>query len=256
MRGFFFEPNREFQCEDEGLPHYRHPDAPALTGSFPRPWQSLSPAERTARAHIRSDRTSIPLVPFKRGDWHDAKDIAQWAEARWKELSSVYRQVTRDNLGASEVDLIKQGKLAPFPGLPASLYWEGGGEVTVVAINWGEFTNDEIATCFRRWVKTNRPKNAPLPSGKGHKLKDWRARLVRLAVMRLLAHFTALEMVDDRQDKFPAIWKTRQFARRKWGDVTKWHDARREAGNTFRKFFPFLPAGEKPLSWNRQPPAK
>ena len=256
MRGFFFEPNIKYRSVDEELSNHRHPDAPTITGSFPQPWQSLSIAERNSRSHISSDRTAIPLVPFKRGEWYDARDIARWAEARSNEIFSTYRQVQSDNPGASEVELIEKDKLQPFPGVPASLFWAGGSEVTVVAINWADFTNDEIATYFRRWVKANRPKNAKSPSGQGHKPKDWRANLTRLAVMRLLARFTPLEIVDPRRNRFPAIWETKQFAGRKWSDVTKWHDARREAGKLFRKLFPFLPADEKPLSWGRQAPGK
>jgi hypothetical protein len=72
--------------------------------------------------------------------------------------------------------------------------------------------------------------------------------------MRLLSQFSALQIV--RQDSFPAIWETKQFSGRKWGDFTKWRDARRDAGKLFRKLFPFLPADEKPLSWGRQAPGK
>ena len=78
----------------------------------------------------------------------------------------------------------------------------------------------------------------------------------RTAVMRLLARFTPLQIVDPRFNKFPALWETEQFAARKWCDVSKWHDARREAGKAFRKFFHFLPIDEKPLCWKRQAPGK
>ena len=40
----------------------------------------------------------------------------------------------------------------------------------------------------------------------------------------------------------------------KWLDAGKWREARREARKTFHKLFPFLPKGEKPLSWERQSP--
>jgi hypothetical protein len=41
IRGFFFEPYVAYQCEHEKLPNYRHPDAPPITGSFPKAWQEL-----------------------------------------------------------------------------------------------------------------------------------------------------------------------------------------------------------------------
>jgi hypothetical protein len=74
--------------------------------------------------------------------------------------------------------------------------------------------------------------------------------------MRLLSRHKALEIVDDRQNKFAAIWKTKQFSGAKWADVNKWYDARRDAEKFFRKLFPFLPPDEKPLSWERKSPAQ
>lgn len=236
-------------------------DAPALrlgevhqiTGAFPRPWQSLTHAEKTYRKHIGSDVERIPLVPFERGISLDAKDILDWVKTQRQKAEAAREQVKRENPNLNEETLLRLGKLR-FPAIPPSVYWVGGREVTVVAINWGSFTNDEIANYFRRWVKTNRPQDYPVPTRQGHKLKDWRAQLTRLAAMRLLSHFTALQLVAD--DRFPEIWKTKQFSGRKWGDVTKWHDARREARDTFLKLFPFLPKGELPLSWKRRAPGK
>lgn len=259
MRGFFFEPDVKYQNINERLANYRHPGAPVITGSFPAPWQSLSKEERCERSGIRSDRTVIPLVPIKRGDWHDAADIARWAEGRWHELHDAYEKARQENPETSEVDLIKQGKLKEFPGIQPSLYWEGGGEVTVVSIQWSNFTNEELVQYFRRWVKANRPKHLGNPDARGHKPKDWRANLTRLAAMRLLARFTTKEILGTRRTMAVAacqpIHQAKQFASDKWGDPTKWHDARREAGKLFHKLFPFLPANEKPLSWERQAPA-
>lgn len=250
---------RGISCPPDGV----LPDAPPLkpgevhraTGSFPKPWQELTKEERAYRAHIGSDVERIPLVPFKRGDSYDAKDIVEWVTSRQRQRDTANERVRRENPKKSEEVLCREGKLL-FPEIRPSLFWAGGSEVTVVAIDWASFTNDEIATYFRRWVKANRPKNAKSPSGQGHKPKDWRANLTRLAVMRLLARFTPLEIVDPRRNRFPAIWETKQFAGRKWSDVTKWHDARREAGKLFRKLFPFLPADEKPHSWVRETPGK
>ena len=252
MRGFFFEPDVKYQNMDKGLSNYRHPSAPMLTGSFPEPWQSLSRDERCERSRIRNDRAVIPLVPIKRGGWHDAADIARWAEGRWQMLHAEFQKVRRENPETSEVDLVAQGKLKPFPDIQPSLYWAGGSEITVLTINWPDFTNDELVQYFRHWVKVNRPKQVKKPDARGHKPGDWRANLTRLAVMRLLSQFSALQIV--RQDSFPAVWKTKQFSGRKWGDFTKWRDARREAGKLFRTLFPFLPVNDKPLSWERQSP--
>lgn len=122
----------------------------------------------------------------------------------------------------------------------------------MVEIGWGNFTNEEIVTCFRKWVKANRPDEFPAPSRRGHKPNDWRANLTRLAVMRLMSCHTALDIVDPRRNQCPEVWRTKQFSRRKWADTTKWHDARREAGKLFRSLFPFLDKDEQPLSWKRQ----
>jgi hypothetical protein len=237
------------------------PDGPPLkpgevhraTGSFPKPWQSLTPTERRYRSHIGSDVERIPLVPFKRGISLDARDICEFTKSQAARAEAAREQVRRKNPNLNEETLLRLHKLE-YPEIKPALYWAGGNEVTVVSIDWGAFTNDEIVNYFRRWVKVNRPPQYPVPSRKGHKPKDWRAQLTRLAVMRLLSRFTALQMVAD--DCFPEIWKTKQFSGRKWGDVTKWHDGRREAGKLFRKLFPFLPADEKPLSWARLAPAK
>lgn len=226
-----------------------------LTGSFPKPWQALTAQERGYRSHIGTDVERIPLVPFERGIALDAKDILDCVKTQRAEADLERERVRHQNPKLNEEALLRLGKF-PFPEINPAVYWAGGREVTIVHIQWGAFTNDEIVNYFRRWVKVNRPRQYPVRSQKGHKFKDWRANLTRLAVMRLLARFTPLEIVDTRQDRFPAVWATRQFSRRKWGDVTKWHDARREAGKLFRQLFPFLPADEKPRSWNRGTPAK
>jgi len=239
------------------------PDGPPLkpgdvhraTGSFPKPWQMLTATERRYRSHIGTDVERVPLVPFKRGISLDARDILDWTKTQAAQAEAARQQVRRENPKLNEETLLRLHKLK-FPEIKPSLYWAGGSEVTVVSIDWGSFTNDEIVNYFRRWVKVNRPPQYPVPSGKGHKPGDWRADLIRLAVMRLLARFTPLEIVDPRRNGFPAVWETKQFAGRKWSDVTKWHDARREAGKEFRALFPFLPKDEKPISWERQKPGK
>jgi hypothetical protein len=219
------------------------------TGSFPRPWQELTRKERAYRAQIGNDVERIPLVPFERGLFLDAKDIVKSVAAQRRERDEANGKARREYPKLTEEALCRMGKLQ-FPDIRPSVIYGSGMEETIVRINWSAFTNDEIVNYFRRWVKTNRPAQYPVPSKKGHKPGDWRANLTRLAVMRLLSRFSALQIV--RQDSFPAVWQTNQFSGRKWGDFTKWRDARREAGKLFCKLFPFLPAEDKPLSWERQ----
>ena len=252
LRGVFFAPDDPHRIDK--------PDVAPTTNNFPQSWQELPANERTFRSRIRTDRTAIPLLPFERAHWTEAREIAKWAESRAQEIFAAFDEVRQANPDVSEVTLIEQGKLQPFPGIPPSLFWESGREFTVVAINWGTFTNDEIVNYFRRWVKENRPPQYPVPSRKGHKPGDWRANLTRLAVMRLLGRFTTKEILGTRRVMPVAacqpIHKAKQFASDKWGDPTKWHDARREAGKLFHKLFPFLMANEKPISWERPAPGK
>lgn len=223
LSGFFFN-----GAEDR-IP--RHPHAPPITGSFPAAWQSLSEDERKCRSHIRTDRKAIPLVPFQRGYSFFAADIARWCESQRKEAPRLGREI--------------------HPSLFSS-----GSETGVFQIEWGAFTNDELTEGFRQWVKANRPKRFPKPSGQGRKPGDMRAQLTRLAVMRLLSCYKASEIFTPRNDDTRAVLESKQFAGRKWLDATKWNDARREAGQVFRRLFPFLPPAEKPRSWERRPPGK
>jgi hypothetical protein len=240
------------------------PDAPPLkpgevhrtTGSFPKTWQALTVAERRYRSHIGTDVERIPLVPFGRGLFLDAKDIVKSVAAQRRERDEANEQARRENPKLTDEALCRMGKLQ-FPDIRPSVIYGSGMEKTIVRIDWSAFTNDEIVQGFRKWVKANRPEDIRVPDRKGrNKARDWRAQLTRLSVMRLLAHFTPLDIIDPRRNRFPAIWETKQFAGRKWSDVTKWHDARREAGKVFRALFPFLPKDEKPISWERQKPGK
>jgi hypothetical protein len=253
MAGCGFRPGRTSQSEDPARSNYRHPDAPPISGSFPAPWQSLTEAERKYRAHIGNDIEQLDIVPIKLAHWSWGKDIArvcQMLADRQHEQRKTWER------GSSRRD--DKGNLFTLPELAEirpGLRW-GFGETLLVDIAWRCFTNDEIANYFRRWVKHNRPREIPVPSNKGRKPGDLRAQLTRLAVMRLLSRFKPSDILIHRDDDGRAIWETKQFAGRKWFDATKWHDARREAGQFFRRLFPFLPVAEKPLSWERRPPGK
>jgi len=113
--------------------------------------------------------------------------------------------------------------------------WSSGAERTVISIQWAQFTDDEIAGYFRKWVKANRPKDIPAPDGKGKKLNDWCVALNRLGVMRVL---DTLTFADNR---FPGPLKDR--------GEKHCYAARKLAFKRFRELFPFLPKRDKPLSW-------
>ena len=258
VRGCTFEPEKVWQTSDPDKPNYRHPDAPPLTGSFPAPWQSLSTDERKFRSHISNNVEHLRIEPVKLSHWSWAKEIARECQQNSDEQYERRKDWERRYLRRDAAGNFFTTTDAPEPPT-GDLIWPrvrwGVGETLVLDIAWESFTNDEIASYFRKWLQSARPRQIPIPDGKGrNKARDWRANLTRLAVTRLLGRFTALEIVDDAEKKCSAVFESKQFSARKWADVTKWYDARREAGKLFRNLFPFLPVDEKPLSWNRSSP--
>lgn len=260
IRGCGFPAEMIWQSEDPEKPNYRHPEAPPITGRFPAPWQSLSEDERHFRARIQNDVEQLQIVPIKLAHWSWAKEIVRECQGASDKLHKSRRNWEKKFLRRDA-----KGNLFTVPNAPEPPQVEmprprtrwGVAETLLVDIAWECFTNDEISNYFRKWVKRARPKDIPGPDSKGrNKARDRRANLTRLAVMRLLFRFTASGIIGIRQNSFPAIWETKQFAGRKWADTTKWYDARREAGQLFHKLFPFLPINEKPLSWDGQAPGK
>jgi hypothetical protein len=230
LRGFFCP-------EEDVLPDapIRSNETPRLTGSFPNPWQTLTREEREFRAHIRTEVESISLVPFKRGISLDAKEITEWVSRQRQNRDVENERVRRENPNKSEGQLCAEGKLE-FSAIRPSLFWAGGKEVTVVQIEWATFTDEEIASCLRGWVKKNRPEQIPAPNRQGKKLSDWRVALNRLGLMRVLHEFT---FADHR---FPKALKNR--------GEKHCYAARKCAAKKFRELFPFLPQSDKPRSWS------
>lgn len=257
LHGFFCPPDGVLS---DALP-LRPGEVHRLTGSFPKPWQMLTKEEREYRAYVppRGVIDCHEFVPLRRGHSLDAKDIVRTVTQQQRLAEAEREQVRREHPNWCEDALQQWGKLR-YPDIRASVVYTSGTEKTVVEINWGIFTNDEIVQEFRKWVKANRPQGVPKPDNKGHKPGDWRAHLTRLATMRLLSRYTPKEIIGTKRAtpsvECQPIHSAKQFAGRKWGDSTKWYDARREAGKLFHSLFPFLPKDEKPLSWERQAPAK
>jgi hypothetical protein len=102
--------------------------------------------------------------------------------------------------------------------------------------------NEQIIETFRTWLKQNRPKQFPAPSGKGHKQISQRVALERLGILRLLHRFRPAEL----REQLPVAWKKYNSANRRWRK-----DAQK-AVSEFRQLFPIL-KDEHPLSW---PPKK
>lgn len=256
VRGCAFPPKRVYQSIDPKKTNYRHLDAPPITGKFPAPWQLLSEPERKYRSRIQTDVDRLQIVPIKMSHWFWAKEIArecQYAADAQHEQRKNWEAKYLSNGSNKSLSTKTNAPCPEFMEIRPRTRW-GKGETLMVDIAWECFTNDQIVNYFRRWVKVARPKAIPAPSDRGHKPGDWRAKLTRLAAMRLLSWFSASQLVKD--NKFAEVWETKQFAASKWCDLTKWHDARREARNIFHELFPFVPKDEKPRSWTRQVPVK
>ena len=235
------------------------PDAPPITGSFPDPWQSLADDEKKERARGPRFREHFRPAPVNLADWRMAREIVRrgdtWAGEQlrqWKEYEKRYlyknaEGYLRANPGAP--DLPDSPEMRPG-------FFIGDAETVLLEIAWNEFTNESIADYFRKVLPKLRPPTAPAPDRRGHKPRDVRADLTRLAAMRLLSRYTPVEILGNARRPELAecapIHKTKQFASDKWGDPTKWRDARREVLERLHQLFPFLPADEKPLSWRRE----
>lgn len=247
------EPDPEYEAfldaywsSDEGYMRYyetlRQHGGPAAL-----PWQLLQ-AERRGELcrQVGVHEVSQPLAPAKQ----------RQLEALWKANLVEWEPVRNQPGYDPDDDYMAWEESLPQVEEPGHDGEPHGETIVAFAVDFRKFSDKQIGEAFAAWLKANRPKDSPDPTGRGHKPGDWRARLTRLAVMRLLARFTAMDLVDTRRNRLPAIWKTKQFSGSKWADATKWHDARREAGRCFHELFPFLPPAEKPLSWERPAPGK
>jgi hypothetical protein len=238
LQGFFFSTETQPSSVNPNAANYRHPDAPVITGSFPRPWQSLSEQERTERSRIRSDTETIPLVPFERGPSVFAKWIAEYCDHQREQAFDQQARVKAKNPDIPETELWGR-HLFRSPDMRTSLY-ATGAEVGVFRINWAAFTNEQLRDGFYSWIRDNRPRDFRAPDGRGKKTLSYRVKLERLAILRLLHRFT----LDELQSACPEAWHHYSKApNRRW---------RKEASLVplhFREFLPFLPENELPRSW-------
>jgi len=209
---------------------------------MPAPWQSLTDAERKARARIRNDVEQLRIVPIRLAHWSWAKEIARECQRK--------ADKQHEQRKAWEKRYLRRDSKGDFYTLPGAPEPSCGGEIRprtrwgveetlMVDIAWDCFTNDEIAKYFRKWVQQARPKESPAPDDKGrNKARDWRVALERFGMMRLL-HLCRLR---DIQESWPGAWKL--YSRREW------YEDRKRAGETFHKLLPFLAKTGRPLSWS------
>jgi hypothetical protein len=107
-----------------------------------------------------------------------------------------------------------------------------------VQIDWGQFTDSQIIAAFRCWVDENRPLGVGVKNERGRrKGKGLAAYLKALGIMRLM-NATTLHRIEREH---PEIWKA-------YGSMD-WPRARKDAGDTFRTYFHFLPEADRPLHW-------
>jgi len=232
LSGCCFKPNVVEQSDDPDKPDYRDPDAPPLTGSFPVPWQSLSKAERGCRARIQTDVEQCRIVPIKLGHWSMAEYITAHGKNRANEQMKAWEA---QFLGKNRQKRTTPPRLKETrPGVVI-----GSTETLLVEIAWGCFTNDEIATYFRRWIKGARPESAEEPDRRGRKRISWRVALEQLGVARLLHS----AMFKDIRALYPDAWNTYHTANRRW-----LRDAEK-ARARFDLLFPFLEGKHPPLFW-------
>jgi len=186
--------------------------------NFPAPWMNL-------KCKPKTDIRDIEWTPLARGDWSEVRVLAH-----------IYGEWEREMLRLGNPESLNAPKL---PAVARCPYHVGGAESCVVRINWGHFTNDELAAAFRKWVKANRPKDIPKPNKQGHKDISYRVDLEHLAIMRLLRCFSLAEL----RKQCPEAWKRYNNPNRRWQ-----RDAEK-ARARFHSLFPFLSAKENPISW-------
>jgi hypothetical protein len=212
---------------------------------FPQPWQSLPQEMRRILLETASwsaDR-ALKIPAFRWSQWAEAV----WLAKRYTVLHPPCPEPPTTHWFSSRMEYFVKGVE------PAEKFWWGdkprterpswmsasGEERLLVEIDWGRFTNEQIIACFRKWVRVHRPKGVKQPSGKGHgrgknKTSDRRAALNRLGIMRALHSYSFADPC------FPQPLKDR-------GEKTC-YAARKKAGETFRKLFPF--EQKNPIHWN------
>ena len=123
-----------------------------------------------------------------------------------------------------------------FEGKPTRFLWMPGWSAETLAINWRRSTDAQILAEIKMWLEVKRPKDCPEPSalrGKGKKRDDRQA-------LHWLGALRALNCYSFSNPKFP-----KELKKMDEKEVYRWRAA---AIKHFQKLFPFLPAGEVPVS--------
>lgn len=229
-----------WQSADPSKPRYVPPDYLPIGNSFPCPWQQLSKDERARRAES-VDLKMKPYFAFSRGRLRDAQAIVRTVMEQRKVALNPKIDPLAVSLIATSVPLVTD---VPFEWtddnnrLPGGFVYPGGTEVSVVEIDWAHFTDKEIADS----IAQSRPKEIPEPSGRGRgdTIADWRAKLERLGIMRLMHHHS----FDDLTKIVPVEWLDRE----KYSSKAECKNEHKKALDDFHDLLP-LQSDEKPLSF-------
>jgi hypothetical protein len=229
-----------WQSADPSKPRYVPPDYLPIGNSFPYPWQQLSKDERARRAES-VDLKMKPYFAFSRGRLRDAQAIVRTVMEQRKVALNPKINPLAVSLIATSVPLVTD---APFEWtddnnrLPGGFVYPGGTEVSVVEIDWAHFTDKEIADS----IAQSRPKEIPEPSGRGRgdAIADWRAKLERLGIMRLMHHHS----FDDLTKIVPVEWLDRE----KYSSKAECKNEHKKALDDFHDLLP-LQSDEKPVSF-------
>ena len=229
-----------WQSADPSKPRYVPPDYLPIGNSFPYPWQQLSKDERARRAES-VDLKMKPYFAFSRGRLRDAQAIVRTVMEQRKVALNPKIDPLAVSLIATSVPLVTD---APFEWtddnnrLPGGFVYPGGTEVSVVEIDWAHFTDKEIADS----IAQSRPKEIPEPSGRGRgdTIADWRAKLERLGIMRLMHHHS----FEDLTKIVPVEWLDRE----KYSSKAECKNEHKKAFDDFHDLLP-LQSDEKPLSF-------
>jgi hypothetical protein len=212
---------------------------------FPKPWQSVDKTERKRWAHC-CPRIPTPekIPPFRdtcdlfiasvlHGEATKANNARQ---AAWLRLSQIDKGVSSLEEAAELRKELSEQERHPT----VLVRGEGGLDSFIAQINWRDFTDKQIVTSFKRWVRENRP---TIPGtkqlvgrrdDKGRKLNDWRVMLDRLGIMRLVHRFTLREMCPEALSHYRSA---------------DWYRERQSADHDFHRLFPFLLSTDRPLAW-------
>lgn len=132
---------------------------------------------------------------------------------------------------------------------------ETGTETLLMKIEWERCTDPAIIESFERWLKEPRPtdvksgKRIGRRSDKGHDLREWRARLQRLGLLRLRHCHTTDETIQILCRTFPRKARLWSFIQ-----PSELNREAKKAVDDFRALFHFLRSTAKPRCWRMKSP--